>query len=751
MDDAVHETVYKTLLQNVIEAVPIRIFWKDRHSRYLGCNSPFAHDAGRSSPNELIGKTDFDMDWKAQAERYRSDDKQVIESGLAKLNYEEPQTTPDGNEIWLRTSKVPLRDSEHNIIGILGIYEDITEQKQAEQNQKCLTRALKLLSKCNSLLVRSQHEQELLTDICRLIVETGGYRMAWVGFAGNDANKSVYPVARSGYDDGFLNNINISWADTRQGLGPTGTAIRTGKTVMNPDIFTNSTVIPWREEAVKRGYLSSISLPLKVDQHVLGSLNIYAAEICAFGAEEIVLLEDLARDLAFGIETLRTRIKHDEAEEKLKFLAHYDPLTGLPNRHLLADRFNQAVASADRANSNVAVLYLDLDNFKQINDSLGHEYGDRLLIKVTERLQNCLRKTDTVSRQGGDEFVILLNSVRNAEIIEEIAQGIMDAFAEPFRIEGYLLSASFSIGISLFPSDDQQFHSLLKHAETALYYAKESGRNTYRFFSEQMNKHALEHLQLQGELHNALHKKEFILHYQPQIDLLSGQIVGVEALIRWQHPTMGLIAPGKFIPLAERSGLIIAIGEWVLNEACRQIKHWNDIYPHQSLFVAVNLSAPQFKRGDLVDTVSNALALSGLPAHFLELELTESILLHDMDEVRNTLRHLKAMSVRFSIDDFGTGYSSFAYLKQLAVNKLKIDQSFVHDMVDDAGDAAIVKAIIQLGHTLELSVIAEGVENEKQLTLLKEYGCDDAQGYLFSKPLSPAEYAQTYLEPDTSH
>lgn len=736
------KTAYKSLIQEVVEGIPIRVFWKDRECRYLGCNSLFAQDAGFSHSNDLIGKTDFDMIWHDQAAIYRTDDLLVMASGQPKLNYEEPLTSTNGTLVYLRTSKVPLRDANQEIIGILGIYEDITERKKAEKLERHLTRALKLLSKCNTTLIHADDEQTLLVDICHLAVEIGGYRMAWVGYPENDELKTIRPMAQCGYEHGFLDSIRISWDDNEWGRGPTGTAIRTGTTVVNSDTLRNPKLNPWRQAATERNYHSSISLPLATKAHVIGTLNIYSSESDAFSTEEISLLEELANDLAFGIETLRTRALHNVAEKKLEFLAHYDPLTSLPNRTLLRDRFEQAAALADREQSGVAMFFLDLDNFTHINDSLGHACGDTLLVSVANRLKKCIRKTDTLSRQSGDEFVILLSNINDVESIEEITQGIISAFTEPFNIDGYTLNITFSAGISVYPHDEKSFDSLLKQADTALYHAKQSGRNIYRFFSGQMNNDAVEYIQLQGQLHDAIKNKELQLHYQPQIDTNTGEIIGAEALLRWYHPEQGMIPPGKFIPSAERSGLIIPIGEWVLNEACHQAQQWRNTHHLPSLVVAVNLSALQFKRGNLVETVTQALEQSGLPAHHLELELTESILLHDVNDVRNTLLSLKKMGVRLSIDDFGTGYSSLSYLKQLAVDKLKIDQSFICDMVDDAGDAAIVKAVIQLGHALDLSVIAEGVEKDTQFALLKELGCDEIQGYLFSPSLPAKEFIQ---------
>ncbi|HZW24547.1 MAG TPA: EAL domain-containing protein [Gallionella sp.] len=647
---------------------------------------------------------------------------------------------PDGSERWIAVSFKIEKDAAGATVRLIGAAQDITERKLAEHAQQRLNRALKLLSDCNTTLVHAVEENKLLADICRLVVESGGYRMAWVGFAEYDEGKSVRPVAEYGDELSYLTSQQFSWADVESGRGPTGTAIRTGLTDINQNFETNPRTALWRAAAQAQGFHSSIALPLTGKKRVLGALTIYSSETEAFGREEVKLLEEMANDLAYGIETLRTRAEHEAAERKLEFLAHHDMLTGLPNRVLLRDRFEQAVAQADRDHSGVAVLFLDLDNFKQVNDTLGHNFGDQLLVKVVERLRGCLRDSDTISRQGGDEFIVLLPHLNDLGVIGGIAQHIVETFSEPFEIDNYAINTTFSVGISLYPLDSRQYDTLLRNADTALYQAKDSGRNTYRYFSEKMNLDAQEQLHLQGQLRSALKNQEFLLHYQPQIDIAGERIVGVEALVRWQHPELGLIPPGRFIPLAERSGLIIPIGEWVLQEACRQAQAWRE--QGRPLVMAVNLSALQFKRGTLVDTVTQVLRQSGLPAELLELELTESILLQDIDIAIRTLHSLKDMGVKLSIDDFGTGYSSLSYLKRLAVDKLKIDQSFVRDLTEDVDSAAIVRAIIQLGHTMQLKVIAEGVEKDEQLAFLRNYGCDEVQGYLYSRPVPAAEFVK---------
>jgi diguanylate cyclase (GGDEF)-like protein len=400
---------------------------------------------------------------------------------------------------------------------------------------------------------------------------------------------------------------------------------------------------------------------------------------------------------------------------------------------------------ATRGKTSVALMFLDLDNFKQVNDSFGHQVGDQLLIEIVKRLQSCIRDVDTVCRMGGDEFVIVISDIKDINDLSRIAQTMLSAVAEPVVIDNQLFHTSASMGISVFPDDGADFDTLLKHADTAMYQAKDSGRNVFRFFTARMNVDTLAQMRIHNQLRSAIDLKEFALHYQPQIDLVSGAITGIEALIRWYHPQDGVIAPARFIPVAESSGLIVPIGEWVLQEACRQARIWLD-GGHPGLRVAVNLSALQFRRGNVLESVQKALEASNLPPSLLELELTESILLQDKDVAMKTLQSLKALGVQLSIDDFGTGYSSLSYLKRLQVDSLKIDQSFVRDIVTDTDDLAITQAIILLGKTLKLKVIAEGVETAEQAQALRENGCHNAQGYYFCRPLSAPDFTRWLSE-----
>lgn len=432
-------------------------------------------------------------------------------------------------------------------------------------------------------------------------------------------------------------------------------------------------------------------------------------------------------------------------EARLEHVANHDELTGLPNGLLLRDRASQALGASKHDGSRVALTVLDLDHFRVINDSLGHVIGDRLLKQVVARLEDCLDKGHTLSRRGGDELIILSPNVTSSEQIRVLMERLLQQFATPFAVDRNMLVVTASLGVAVYPEDAGDFDDLMLKAETAMYTAKQAGRNTCRFYAEQMNADAHERFSLQNRLGRALDRNELVLHYQPQFDLKLGELVGAEALIRWADGERGLVPPGKFIPIAEESGLIIPISEWVLMEACRQAQMWRDAgYP--DIQIAVNLSALQFKRSNLIESVANALKSSGLPARCLELELTESILVDDADGVLRILTELKALGVMLAIDDFGTGYSSLAYLKKYPIDKLKIDQSFVRDIVEDDDDAAIVHTIIQLGRNLKMTTLAEGVENESQLAFLKVEGCRIAQGYLFGRPVPAAQFPAFFTQ-----
>jgi diguanylate cyclase (GGDEF)-like protein/PAS domain S-box-containing protein len=427
------------------------------------------------------------------------------------------------------------------------------------------------------------------------------------------------------------------------------------------------------------------------------------------------------------------------AEEQVKHLAFHDPLTNLPNRLLFSDRLTLAVAQAHRHNQRLAVLFLDLDRFKVINDSLGHSVGDELLRQVAERIQEYVREGDTVARLGGDEFTLLVPGISAEEDAAKIARKICEAIHDPFWIDGRELFVTTSVGVAVYPSDGHDGESLVRNADSAMYRAKDQGRDNYQLYTPAMNAKAVERLSLESRLRQAVANDELELHFQPFIDLRTAEVLGAEALIRWRHPELGLIPPMDFIPIAELSGLIVPIGEWVLRTACAEARKWHKKgFP--GLAVSVNLSSRQFQQTDLLSQVTHALEESGLEADKLDLEITESNAMQNAEHSINTLRGLKKQGVRISMDDFGTGYSSLNYLKRFPIDRIKLDQSFVRDLPSDKDDAAIAMAVIAMGRSLELIVIAEGVETEEQLAFLKGHDCDQLQGFLLSRPLTPEAF-----------
>jgi len=448
--------------------------------------------------------------------------------------------------------------------------------------------------------------------------------------------------------------------------------------------------------------------------------------------------------------TFRDVTKTRAMEQKMAHLAQHDYLTGLPNRMLLNDRLNQAITYAKRHNTELAVLFCDLDNFKYINDSLGHLIGDKLLQSVAQRLTRQVRESDTVCRQGGDEFVILLLEEAHAENATITAEKILLSLCQPYLIGEHELHVTTSIGISLYPGDGSDAETLIRNADTALYHAKAKGRDNYQFFKEDMNAKAVERQSLEVDLRRAIKQGEFILHYQPKVNLISGEIAGVEVLVRWNHPTRGMLLPGVFITIAEDCGLIVPLGKWVLEDACRQAKAWVD-QGYIPMPVAINISALEFRNVHFAEHVKKILDQTGLQPHCLELELTESVLMKDVQTSESILRKLKEIGVRIAIDDFGTGYSSLNYLNQFPIDVLKIDQSFVRDISSGSGNGIIVNAVINMGTSLKQKVVAEGIETDEQLAFLSAHDCHEGQGYLLSEPLSAADLEKVFAKGDFLH
>jgi diguanylate cyclase (GGDEF)-like protein/PAS domain S-box-containing protein len=926
----------RNVLESVIETIPIRVFWKDRESRYLGCNSVFAADAGASSPLELVGKDDFQVAWREQAEIYCADDRRVMDSGTPSLGYEEPQTTPDGRLVWLRTSKLPLRNASNEIIGVLGTYEDISNQKRIEQELR-LTQAAIDKSKSAFYLVDSKGRVVYANDhACRSLGYTRDELIglhiwdfdpnfrpeAWPGLWAKQKqggvvtleschrrkDGTVFPIevtanhiSHDGQEHGFVLVQDISdrkradaalrqseerlqqavrvsdigmfdhdqrsdtiyWSpeqrkiygwdldepvtlqkyiacvypddrekigmDVRRAHDPAGdgvfdvehrivrrdgeirwltTRARTffeGEGQARHPVRTLGAVVDVTErrhaeqelQIAATAFESGEGLMITDAEGVILRVNKAFKDLTGYSAEEAIgrnpsilksgrqdpnfyhaLWQALAREGHWQGEIWNRRKNGEEfpewlsinsvrnaagqitnyvgnfsdisekkaAEEEIRNLAFFDPLTRLPNRRLLVDRLQHALAASARKRCLGAILFIDLDNFKRLNDTKGHAVGDLLLLAVSKRLQAGIRIGDTVARLGGDEFVVVLEELHQdreqaAAIAELVGEKILGILNQPYLLQGQEHRSTASIGVSLFRGGIDELEDLLRRSDTAMYEAKKGGRNMLRFFDPAMQEAIEERAMLESWLQPGLERQEFRLHYQPQVDD-EGCPFGAEALLRWEHPEHGLISPARFIPLAEETGFIVPLGQWVMEAACAQLKFWQN-RPHLGhLTIAVNVSAHQFRQADFVEQVNASVTRHGIAPEKLKLELTESLVLHNVEDTIEKMRQLKAFGICFAMDDFGTGYSSLSYLKRLPLDQLKIDQSFVRDIATDSSDAAIVQTVINMGKTLGLEVIAEGVETKRQLELLQEYGCNAFQGYLFCKPMAVATLEQ---------
>ncbi len=676
----------RNLLKTVIDTAPTRIFWKDRDSRYLGANPLFARDAGLSCPDDLIGQDDFQLPWRDQAAQYRADDREVMETGVPKLSFGERQTTPEGRIIWIKTSKVPLRDANGNTVGVLGIYQDITEEKRTEaallRSQTFLERAQAVAKIGSWYLDITRGELEWSEETYRMFGIPPNQALTYEAFL-----EKVHP------DDRAL--VDSAWRAALRGESPYHLEHR---------ILVGAET-GWVEERAQ--------LEFDESGHCIASIG--------------------------TVQDITERKQH---EERINFLANYDGLTGLPNRLQLDEHLRNALSLAKRNQDSLALMFMDLDHFKDINDTLGHRVGDALLVRLAQRLREILRQEDTLARLGGDEFILLLPAT-DALGATQVAQKIQQAFAENFFIDPYKLTLSASIGIALYPEDGTNMEALFKNADTAMYRAKQEGRRTFRFFTEEMQADVLRKLQIINGLRDAERNAELSLVFQPQIALADRTVVGCEALLRWNHRDLGPIPPGEFIPIAEESGLILGIGEWVLRHSARQARLWRDA-GLPPLIVSVNLSFGQLRHGDLAELVTRILEEESVPPEWLELELTEGVAMTNPQASIETMDLLNQLGVRLAIDDFGTGYSSLSYLKKFKIRKLKIDQSFVRDIGIDPDDRAIVGAIIQMAQRLGLQTVAEGVETAEQLSYLLAQGCTGVQGYLFSRPV-PAQQFESFV------
>jgi diguanylate cyclase (GGDEF)-like protein/PAS domain S-box-containing protein len=979
----------RQILEGVLNAIPVRVFWKDKNLVYLGCNRPFARDAGFKEPAELIGKDDFQMGWRDQAEIYRKDDLEVIASGMAKPFIEEPQTTPDGRTITLLTTKVPLRAPDGGIGGILGVYMDITERKRAEEALRASEAELseaQRLAKLGSWswiprddkvtwsgelysilgldparpppnvaeqakVLTERSYREMRRALARILRErrphaidlefkrpdgTGGWLLAR-GEAECDSAGHVTCVRGTVLDiterkqaeqalayrdrvqhavtaaaayvvggDTLSQGVERALETVGEALGVDRVIVLEGPGVGRPPTLRhtwqragiqpmtqemlfasgiagtpeeaewmapalrNQPVVTDRQSAgaairnmmTRFGIQSILTVPVLTAGRFWGMIGVdvcreprqwTAAEIetlqtfaevlgvvimrqgdleslrrseerfraVSETAQDAIILLDSAGRIEFwnpaaerilghvaadaigrelhqliapeahrdrvrsgldslirtgtsatagrtmefsalrgdgdevpvevsvatmrlgterhAVAVLRDISERKRAEAQIARMARYDALTGLANRSVFVEGLQRSIAAARRSGKQFAVLYLDLDHFKDVNDTLGHPMGDRLLKGVGERLQAGIRESDIVARFGGDEFAVIQTDIETPEEAALLADRLVRALAEPFALAGNEVRTGASIGIAVYGADSPDAESLLSHADVALYRAKSEGRGTWRFFTTAMDDEVRARVALGGELRSAIASGQLFLEYQPQVDARSGHIVGVEALVRWNHPVRGIIGPALFVPVAESSGSIVPLGRWVLGEACRQARLWLDSGVQVPL-MAVNVSARQFKTPlELEQDIDDVLRRTGFPAERLELELTESVLIEASREHNDALIRLRQKGIRLAVDDFGTGYSSLDYLRRFPVHRIKIAQTFVTTLTETSSTAAIVKAAIGLAHELNLDVVVEGVETARQFALVSGWGGNQIQGFYFSRPLPAAE------------
>ncbi|RJF95170.1 putative bifunctional diguanylate cyclase/phosphodiesterase [Noviherbaspirillum saxi] len=631
-----------------------------------------------------------------------------------------------------------LQEAARSLAHSLSLLHSLAEYARARQELHRVNRARKTLSAVNRALVRAEDEPELLGEICRIIAAEGGYRNAWVGYALQNEAKDVQLMAHVGVDLVYLDSRPVTWADDERGHGAVGNAIRSGQPSIGRNVLNDPDMAPWREELQKRGCAAVSAFPLRVDGEVIGALALAAGEADAFDAPEADLLGELADDLAFGIENLRMRERSRQAAATVKRMAEQDNLTGLPNRWRLRMRLIDEIAAAKVRNGPIALLMLGIDHFQEVNETLGYQQGDGILCEIAARISRVVGDTANIARMGEAEFAILLPN-SDAGAASRTAQRILNEMLEPVEIGEITLDAGGRIGIAVFPGHGTDPDAIIRRANVAMHQARQQGQRQ-ALYTGGRDRECARRLALIGDMHRAINKDELQLYCQPKVRFSNREICGAEALVRWQHPQLGMIAPEEFIGLAEHSGLISSLTDWVMQAAFRQSYAWREA--GLRLPLAVNLSARDLRDPKLVERVCNLFATWGADPEGIQFELTESALMQDPRGSLDTMKRLKDLGIELFIDDFGTGYSSLAYLQKLPVDAIKIDKSFVHDMLSDADSAVIVRSTIDLAHDLDMEIVAEGVEDRAIWSHLAAQGCDIAQGYVVSQPIPTEAYAE---------
>jgi diguanylate cyclase (GGDEF)-like protein/PAS domain S-box-containing protein len=643
---------------------------------------------------------------------------------------------PGGEIRWIQGRGRFAGDAAGNIVRIDGISRDITERREHERKLAQLSRVHAVLSGINLAIVRVHGRDELFRDVCRIAVGAGQFRMAWVGVVDCQAMR-VKPVAWDGDVRGFFDTAPLALTETRPGgLSLVGQAVTEQRPVISNDI-QNDPQRMMKKECLERGINSLAALPLVVGGAAAGVLTLYAGELGFFDGEEMGLLAELAANISFGLE-------HIESEEKVRYLAYYDSLTGLANRTLFLERLAEYVSTAGREQHQLALVIVNIERFKTINDTFGRQFGDVLLKQVVGRLLELAKDPNRVARVGADHFAVVVPHLEHEEsLIRGLEQGSRCIDGDPYAVTGTELRISTRSGVALFPGDGNDADTLFRNAEAAL--KKSSSGERYLFYTKQMTERMAEKVALENKLRQALEKDEFVLYYQPKVDVATRRLVSVEALIRWRSPELGLVAPLEFIPLLEETGLILRVGAWALKRASLDHRGWVE-QALKAPRIAVNVSPIQLRQRNFVDVLKQAI-IGGVAPPGIDLEITEGVVMEDIQSNIGKLTSVHALGVNIAIDDFGTGYSSLGYLAKLPVQSLKIDRSFIIAMVEDPDTMTLVSTIISLAHSLRLKVVAEGVDSEDQAKHLRILRCDEMQGYLFSRPL-PLEELTALLGPN---
>jgi diguanylate cyclase (GGDEF)-like protein len=635
-------------------------------------------------------------------------------------------------------TKLMGRISENISFG-LEMFAREANRRLAEEQKDRLTHMFAALSAANEAILRARTRQELCELVCEAavlgdtsmsdhisLVDGASLRVVAAGGLGKDTAIGMQtPLSRPESESQSLSEI----------------AFKSRRPAISNDYMADPRLTRFRDRVRDLGVRSAVVVPLIKDGVPFGLLLVQSSHVGAFTPELVSLVQRLADNVSFAFANFDHVDDKAQADQRIEYLATHDSLTGLPNRVTFSQLLHFAILAARRHDRQFAVLFIDLDRFKIINDSLGHEAGDALLVEIAARLRNCVRACDVVARLGGDEFVVILEETAATDDIERITENLLAVLSQPLQLSGHECHTTASIGIAVYPADGTDEQTLTKNADIAMYLAKEDGKNGFRFFTREGKTRSIEGLALESALRRALERNQLALHYQPKVDMASGEITGVEALLRWTHPELGAVPPAQFIPLAEETGLIVPIGRWVLNEACAQNMAWQR-HGLRPITMAVNLSPRQFADERLLRDIDDALAASGMPAAWLQLEVTESMVMRNVPRAARMLEAIRSRGIGLAIDDFGTGYSSMSLMKHFPIDTIKIDRSFVRDLALDSEDQAIAQAIISMGKALGMTVVAEGVETIEQQTFLREHACDESQGFLFSKAIPPRQLAE---------